>query len=89
MINKQPPNKQIWLSSPLRRVPHPTRLTEFSRALTVLRSGPKRYDYTPEEDDWVYSRDGRSLNELLNQELTEVLGRKVDLGLADVSTYVE
>ncbi|KAI1797682.1 Frataxin [Ganoderma leucocontextum] len=68
VINKQPPNKQIWLSSPF--------------------SGPKRYDYTPEQDGWVYSRDGRSLSELLNQELGEVFGRKVDLGLADVTTYV-
>ncbi|KAM5538231.1 hypothetical protein V8D89_008118 [Ganoderma adspersum] len=69
VINKQPPNKQIWLSSPF--------------------SGPKRYDYTPEGDDWIYSRDARSLNELLNHELSEVFGRKVDLGLADVSTYAE
>ncbi|RPD63155.1 Frataxin, partial [Lentinus tigrinus ALCF2SS1-6] len=68
VINKQPPNKQIWLSSPF--------------------SGPKRYDYVPEQDGWVYSRDGRSLNDLLNQELSDVLGRKVDLGLADVSTQL-
>ncbi|TBU35039.1 Frataxin [Dichomitus squalens] len=68
VINKQPPNKQIWLSSPF--------------------SGPKRYDYVPERDDWVYARDGRSLSELLNQELSDVFGREVDLGLAEVSTQV-
>ncbi|TFK88579.1 Frataxin [Polyporus arcularius HHB13444] len=68
VINKQPPNKQIWLSSPF--------------------SGPKRYDYAPEQDEWVYYRDGRSLSDLLNQELSDALGRKVDLGLTDVSTQL-
>ncbi|KAH9921947.1 uncharacterized protein BXZ73DRAFT_104209 [Epithele typhae] len=66
VINKQPPNKQIWLSSPL--------------------SGPKRYDYVPEDDGWVYSRDARSLNDLLNQELSDIFGRTIDLRLANVST---
>ncbi|KAI0824134.1 Frataxin [Trametes gibbosa] len=66
VINKQPPNKQIWLSSPF--------------------SGPKRYDFFPEQDEWVYARDGRSLNDLLKQELSDTLGRKVDLGLTGVSS---
>ncbi|OBZ79627.1 Frataxin, mitochondrial [Grifola frondosa] len=68
VINKQPPNKQIWLSSPF--------------------SGPKRYDYSDAADDWIYSRDGRSLGDLLNQELSDALGSPVDLGLKDVSTQV-
>ena len=42
----------------------------------------------PEEDEWIYSRDGRSLNDLLNQELSDALGREVDLGLEKVSTQV-
>jgi frataxin len=60
VINKQPPNKQIWLSSPL--------------------SGPKRYDWVvmgegmdEKQDsgtgDWIYLRDGSSLNELLRKEI--------------------
>ncbi|QSZ31802.1 hypothetical protein DSL72_001371 [Monilinia vaccinii-corymbosi] len=60
VINKQPPNKQIWLSSPT--------------------SGPKRYDFviTSEGQDskegtgsgeWIYLRDGSSLNELLLNEV--------------------
>ncbi|KAI1329265.1 mitochondrial chaperone Frataxin [Xylariaceae sp. FL0255] len=59
VINKQPPNKQIWLSSPV--------------------SGPKRYDWVVTSEgqhqkqdtatgDWVYLRDGSTLNELLLQE---------------------
>jgi frataxin len=60
VINKQPPNKQIWLSSP--------------------KTGPKRYDYVvfgegqhEKQDtatgDWVYLRDGSTLNDLLMDEL--------------------
>ncbi|KAF3942514.1 hypothetical protein ABW19_dt0208360 [Dactylella cylindrospora] len=49
VINKQPPNKQIWLSSPI--------------------SGPKRYDWAEETGEWVYSRDGSSLRELLIEEV--------------------
>ncbi|KAJ7225747.1 hypothetical protein GGX14DRAFT_640690 [Mycena pura] len=59
VINKQPPNKQIWLSSPF--------------------SGPKRYDYNEQNSTWVYSRDGQSLPDLLNRELSDVLQRSVDV----------
>ncbi|KAI2632262.1 Frataxin [Hypoxylon sp. NC1633] len=59
VINKQPPNKQIWLSSPI--------------------SGPKRFDYVVIGDgagdkqdtgkgDWVYMRDGTTLNSILREE---------------------
>jgi len=65
VINKQPPNKQIWLSSPF--------------------SGPKRYDYSPIADSWVYLRDGCTLGDLLNTELSTALGHKVDLDLESVS----
>ena len=56
---------------------------------TYVLSGPKRYDYVLEQDGWIYSRDARSLNDLLNQELSDCLERKVDLGLANVSTQVD
>jgi len=68
VINKQPPNKQIWLSSP--------------------KTGPKRYDYVvfgegqhEKQDtatgDWVYLRDGSTLNDLLAEEIG------VDIRLVD------
>ncbi|XP_076673611.1 frataxin [Andrena cerasifolii] len=50
VINRQTPNKQIWLSSP--------------------KSGPKRYDF--ENGKWVYSHDGKTLHELLNNEIPAV-----------------
>jgi len=65
VINKQPPNKQIWLSSPF--------------------SGPKRYDYSPSEDEWLYARDGRTMSDLLEDELSRALERKVELGIGNVS----
>lgn len=60
VINKQPPNKQIWLSSPT--------------------SGPKRYDWVMlgesqnqkeggGKGEWVYLRDGSTLNKLLEKEI--------------------
>ncbi|KAG8669575.1 hypothetical protein FPOAC2_08909 [Fusarium poae] len=60
VINKQPPNKQIWLSSPI--------------------SGPKRYDWCllgegqdqkegTAMGDWIYTRDGSSLSQVILEEL--------------------
>ncbi|KAL2265789.1 hypothetical protein VTJ83DRAFT_6889 [Remersonia thermophila] len=60
VINKQPPSKQIWWSSPV--------------------SGPKRYDYVvlgesqyEKQDtavgDWVYLRDGSTLNDIILEEI--------------------
>ncbi|EIN13569.1 Frataxin, partial [Punctularia strigosozonata HHB-11173 SS5] len=69
VINKQPPNKQIWLSSPL--------------------SGPKRYDYSEEADDWIYARDGKSMGALLDEELSAAVGQEVKLGLSQVSALAE
>jgi len=65
VINKQPPNKQIWLSSPF--------------------SGPKRYDYSEKEDNWLYSRDGNSMEALLNNELGVAFERKMNLALSGLA----
>jgi len=67
VLNKQPPNKQIWLSSPI--------------------SGPKRFDWVISGDhlhekegteaavgEWIYLRDGSSLNVLLKKEVGVDLG---------------
>ncbi|KAH8548779.1 hypothetical protein BGW37DRAFT_514448 [Umbelopsis sp. PMI_123] len=57
VLNKQPPNKQIWLSSP--------------------RSGPKRYDYDATHGKWFYARDNHTIDEVLNEELSDIL--KIDV----------
>ncbi|KAL1491933.1 hypothetical protein ABEB36_012451 [Hypothenemus hampei] len=57
VINRQSPNRQIWLSSPI--------------------SGPKRYDYITVENSWVYKHDGQKLQDLLEKEFEDILGRKV------------
>lgn len=44
----------------------------------VCLSGPKRYDYVPEIDNWYYSRDDQTLGNLLEHELQGALGRKVE-----------
>uniref|UniRef100_A0A1B0DEG0 ferroxidase n=1 Tax=Phlebotomus papatasi TaxID=29031 RepID=A0A1B0DEG0_PHLPP len=62
VINRQSPNRQIWLSSPT--------------------SGPKRYDFIPgegsSEGKWVYKHDGRSLHELLQEEIKAIVQKDVD-----------
>ncbi|XP_012064429.1 PREDICTED: frataxin homolog, mitochondrial [Atta cephalotes] len=51
VINRQTPNKQIWLSSP--------------------KSGPKRYDFV--NSQWIYKHDGKTLHELLNNEIPTIV----------------
>lgn len=85
VINKQPPNKQIWLSSPTRYV---LAFCKPSRALIFTCSGPKRYDYVPEKDQWIYLREGRSLGHLLNEELCKIFDREIDLKISKVSDCI-
>ena len=59
----------------------------FAISLT-LHSGPKRYDYSEEKDDWLYSRDGITLSNLLNSEISQVVGRRIELGVENVSTHI-
>ncbi|XP_049297513.1 frataxin homolog, mitochondrial [Anopheles funestus] len=63
VINRQLPNRQIWLSSPT--------------------SGPKRYDFIPDkrtvnEGYWLYRHDGVTLHELLQQEISAIVGRELE-----------
>lgn len=78
VVNKQPPNKQIWLSSPFRYAA-PTLAHVLYSCSNFYFSGPKRYDYIEDEDKWVYSRDGRTLHSLLSDELSTALGRTIDI----------
>ncbi|XP_018575890.1 frataxin, mitochondrial [Anoplophora glabripennis] len=59
VINRQSPNRQIWLSSPV--------------------SGPKRYDFVVNGNYWIYKHDMVPLHRLLQNELSTILGEKVDL----------
>ncbi|KAJ5871790.1 uncharacterized protein N7529_004143 [Penicillium soppii] len=64
VLNKQPPNKQIWLSSPI----------SGPKRFDWIVEG----DYMHEKQDsrpfvngqWIYLRDGTNLTDLLNSELT-------------------
>ncbi|KAI0555742.1 mitochondrial chaperone Frataxin [Xylaria curta] len=59
VINKQPPNKQIWLSSP---TSGPKRYD-----WVVISEGQDQKQDTA-RGDWIYMRDGTSLSELLRYE---------------------
>ncbi|KAJ5504403.1 Frataxin [Penicillium fimorum] len=71
VLNKQPPNKQIWLSSPI----------SGPKRYDWIVEG----DYMHEKQDsrpfasgqWIYLRDGSNLTELLNTELTLCLPKDI------------
>ena len=86
VINKQPPNKQIWLSSPFRYALFPNSFQVLSSPWST--SGPKRYDYSPFHDDWRYARDDSSMGDLLNREIGEILGTDVNVGLNGITQYI-
>lgn len=44
-------------------------------------SGPKRYDYNPDQGRWAYSRDDQSLGQLLEHELSSIFNKEVHLGI--------
>jgi len=60
VLNKQPPNKQIWLSSPV---------TGPKRFDWVVSGESMDHKEGSGSGEWVYLRDGTSLTELLRQEV--------------------
>lgn len=69
VLNKQPPNKQIWWSSP---VSGPKRFD-----WVVLGEGLHQKEGGG-AGDWIYLRDGTSLTDLVRQELGVSLGKDND-----------
>ena len=64
MINKQPPNKQIWLSSP---VSGPKRFD-----WVVLGEGMHQKEGCG-SGEWVYLRDGSTLSDLVRREMGAIV----------------
>lgn len=60
VLNKQPPNRQIWLSSPL---------SGPKRYDWVLFSEGQNQKEGSGVGDWIYLRDGSSLTELIKKEI--------------------
>jgi frataxin len=60
VINKQPPNKQIWVSSPI---------TGPKRYDFVMQSEGQDAKEGTGAGDWIYLRDRSSLSELLMTEI--------------------
>lgn len=83
VLNKQPPNKQIWLSSP---VSGPKRYDWVLRSSGGMHSkqdtegseGDVGDDGTLGGGKWVYLRDGSSLSELLKDELGVVIAHETE-----------
>ena len=60
VLNKQPPNKQIWLSSPM---------SGPKRFDWVVTGNTMHSKEDQALGEWVYLRDGSSANELLRSEI--------------------
>ena len=60
VLNKQPPNKQIWLSSPI---------SGPKRYDWVVSQEGMNFKEGGGIGDWIYLRDGTSLTALLKKEL--------------------
>ncbi|KAH7407151.1 hypothetical protein BKA64DRAFT_705562 [Cadophora sp. MPI-SDFR-AT-0126] len=69
VLNKQPPNKQIWLSSPI---------TGPKRYDYVLLSEGQDAKEGTGRGEWVYLRDGSSLTELLEKEIGITMDESYD-----------
>ncbi|KAF2689643.1 Frataxin [Lentithecium fluviatile CBS 122367] len=66
VLNKQPPNKQIWLSSPV----------SGPKRFDWVVSGESMHEKEGGGvGDWIYLRDGTSLTEVIRKELGVELGR--------------
>lgn len=64
VLNKQPPNKQIWLSSPISGPKRYDWIVEGDYMYEKQDSRPFA------NGQWIYLRDGSNLTDLLNSELT-------------------
>ena len=73
VINKQTPNRQIWFSSPVRSVPFFHLLSCLNSSNSLLCSGPKRYNWDPKRNEWRNTRDGHSLVEFFQSEVSKLL----------------
>lgn len=84
MINKQPPNKQIWLSSP---VSGPKRYdwvvagrdaAQHEKEGSVLLDDAEAAGDDGEGGKWIYIRDGSGLSDLLKNEIGVVVKKQPD-----------
>lgn len=76
VLNKQPPNKQIWLSSPI------TGPKRFDWVVIGESMGHKGESGV---GDWIYLRDGTSLTSLLRKELGITVGESYQHGGPDAA----
>jgi len=66
VLNKQPPNKQIWLSSPV----------SGPKRFDWVVSGESMHEKEGGGvGDWIYLRDGTSLTEVIRKELGVEISR--------------
>ncbi|KAL8946238.1 MAG: hypothetical protein Q9183_007931 [Haloplaca sp. 2 TL-2023] len=81
VLNKQPPNKQIWLSSPIsgpKRYDYVLSPTQDgvggSGTEEVKKGGEGNEEFKEGKGEWIYLRDESTLMKLLEEEVGVILG---------------
>ncbi|KAI9931307.1 hypothetical protein ASPWEDRAFT_47485 [Aspergillus wentii DTO 134E9] len=77
VLNKQPPNRQIWLSSPISGPKRYDWVVEGDQM-------HEKQDTRPPNGQWIYLRDGSNLTDLLNEELTMSLPKDIYSNLGEL-----
>ncbi|KAJ0052029.1 hypothetical protein Pint_02126 [Pistacia integerrima] len=85
VLNKQTPNRQIWLSSPVRIKVNFHLEVSLSVILMLKTSGleigigPSRFDWDRSAQAWVYRRTRANLLKMLESELEQLCGEPINL----------
>ncbi|KAH7576827.1 hypothetical protein JRO89_XS01G0158100 [Xanthoceras sorbifolium] len=90
VLNKQTPNRQLWLSSPVRGslIPSPLVSSVFCCLCVELKvflvmlsscSGPSRFDWDQNVQAWVYRRTKANLLKVFEDELEQLCGEPINL----------
>ena len=79
VLNKQTPSQQLWLSSPVRSVAALVFRVVVRRI--GRRSGPARFGWSAEAQDWVNARGNARLGETIGAEVEDRAGVRLDLAL--------
>uniref|UniRef100_A0A162AHF7 Ferroxidase n=1 Tax=Daucus carota subsp. sativus TaxID=79200 RepID=A0A162AHF7_DAUCS len=85
VLNKQTPNRQIWMSSPVSQ----PKFGSFAYSVTPVAfyvklgikatSGPSRFDWDQSAQAWVYRRTKEYLFNILESELAQLCGHAITL----------
>ncbi|CCW70915.1 unnamed protein product [Phytomonas sp. Hart1] len=79
LFNKQAPNLQMWLSSPISGPHHYNMVESGEKNTSTNEEKEENMKSNLDEVRWICERDGHDLTKKIEEELSEVLGVKIAL----------